>query len=140
MESGSFHLALYVLPGGRNKAEEISAMKGVFDIDSESHWQAYRIANLFLVWKADNPDQKKDAQRIVAEVIKQWYRLGRRHERTNLKMKRLAYPMCGICDVRLTEDNFGGRVDINGKVISECKKCYYAKYENFEAKRKAAGK
>jgi len=105
-----------------------------FDLDSEAHWQAYRLANLFLVWKADNPDDKKQAQKIVAQVIKQWYRLGRRHERMNLKVKRLPKPVCGKCDVNLTEDNYGGRVaDENGKIIAECKKCYYAKYENFEA-------
>ncbi len=106
-------------------------MKKTFDLDSESHWQAYKIANLFLVWKADKLDDKKTAQKIIAHVIKQWYRLGRRHERTNMKVKRLPKPVCGTCDVGLTEDNYGGRVDRNGKIISECKKCYYAKYENF---------
>ena len=111
-----------------------------FDLDSESHWQAYRIANVFLAWKADDPDQKKQAQKIIAQVIMQWYRLGRRHERINLKVKRLPKPVCGTCDVTLTEDNYGGRVNKNGKVIAECKKCYYAKYENFEAQSKAAGK
>jgi len=103
-----------------------------FDLDSEAHWQAYRIANIFLAWKADVPDQKKQAQKIIAHVIKQWYQLGRRHERRNITVKRSPNPLCGICDVKLTEDNYGGRVDKDGKIITECKKCYYAKYENFK--------
>lgn len=107
-------------------------MNSKFDLESEAHWQSYRIANIFLVWKADKPEDKNQAQKIVAEVIKQWYRLGRRHERMNMKVKRLPKPVCGTCDVRLTENNYGGRVDRNGKIIAECKKCYYAKYENFD--------
>lgn len=83
-------------------------MKKPFDLDSEVHWQAYRIANVFLVWKADDPDQKKQAQKIVGHVIKQWYRLGRRHERTNMKIKKLRRLECGDCSVKLTESNWGG--------------------------------
>lgn len=114
----------------------------IFDLDSEAHWQAYRIANVFLVWKADKPDDKKQAQKIIADVIKQWYRLGRRHERTKIKINKLRHLECGDCGVSLSESNWGGYrrecpEDLKETKIALdiglCKKCYYAKYENFEA-------
>ena len=116
-------------------------MKSTFDLDSESCWQAYRIANVFLVWKVDKPEDKKQAQQIVSEVIKKWYRLGRRHERVNVKIKKLRQLECGGCGCKLNESNWGGYVrewpeDLRKEQIAldigNCKKCYYAKYENFE--------
>lgn len=119
----------------------MKTLKGIFDLQSEAHWQAYRIANIFLVWKADNPDDKKQAQKIIAHVIKQWYRLGRRHERVNMKIKKLRQLECGDCGCNLNESNWGGyrrewpddlKEEKIALDIGLCKKCYYAKYENFE--------